>query len=132
MSSHAYYRLGLAASAVTVLFLLFGIGALGIIGSGGTHDRMYLAVLAVFAVGAVLARLRPRGMVLALLATAATQVGVGVVALLRGLQDLPGASVLEILALTAMYALLFAGAAGLFRRAEATGDALGAIGYRST
>ena len=132
MSSNAYYRLGLAATALTVLFLLFGIGALGIIGSGGAHDRMYLAVLAVLAVGAVLARLRPHGMVLALLATAATQVGVGVVALLRGLHDLPGASVPEILGLTAMYALLFAGAAWLFRQAEAAGDAPSGIGYRST
>jgi hypothetical protein len=117
MSRNANYRLGLAVALGTVLFLILGIGALGIIGEGGSNDRMYVAVLAVFATGTVAARLRARGMAMTLAATAVTQVVVGVVALLRGLHDTPGASVIEIMGLTGMYAVLFAASAWLFRRA---------------
>lgn len=111
------YRLAIGVAVGTVLFLLFGIGALGIIGAGGEPDRMYLGVLAVLAVGTVLARLRPRGMAWALAATALAVVAVAVVALATGLQDSDGASVLEILGLTAMYSGLFGLASVLFRRA---------------
>lgn len=111
------YRLALAVAVLTALFLAFGIAALGIIGDGGRADRMYLAVFVVLAVGTIAARLRPRGMALALLATAVAQVLVAVVALLSGLPDAEGASVLDIVALTVMYAGLFGLSAWLFRRA---------------
>ena len=117
MSRNANYRLGLALAAGTVLFLVLGIGALGIIGEGGSNDRMYLAVPAVLLIGSVVARLQPRGMALALAATAATQVVVGLVAIGRGLHASPGASVLEIMGLTCMYAVMFAASAWLFQRA---------------
>ena len=68
------YRLAVGVALATVLLLLFGIGALGVIGDGGPADRVYLAVLAVLVVGSLLARFRPRGMALTLLATALTQV----------------------------------------------------------
>lgn len=112
-----YYRLAIAVALATVLFLILGIGALGIIGDGGRSDRMYVGVLAVAAVGTVVARLRPRGMALALLATALAQVLVAVIALLAGLHREAGASVVDILGLTAMYAGLFCLSAWLFRRA---------------
>ena len=117
MTARTSYRLAIGVAVGTVLFLLFGIGALGIIGAGGEPDRMYLGVLAVLAVGTALARLRPRGMAWALAATALAQVVVAVIALATGLQDTEGASVLEILGLTAMYAGLFALSAFLFWRA---------------
>jgi hypothetical protein len=90
MSRNAFHRLGTAVAVVTVIFLVLGIGALGIIGAGGENDRMYLGVLAVFLIGTVVA---------------------------RGLHEEPGASVGEILMLTAMYAGLFALSAWLFWRA---------------
>jgi hypothetical protein len=111
------YRLAVAVAGGTALFLAVGIGALGIIGDGGRADRMYLAVFVVLVVGTVAARLRPRGMARALLATAATQVLVAVVALATGLPDSHNASVLDIVALTVMYAGLFAFSAWLFWRA---------------
>ena len=130
MSRNANYRLGLAVAVGTVLFLILGIGALGIIGEGGSNDRMYVAVLAVFLIGTVAARLRAQGMAVALAATAVAQVVVGLVAILRGLHDSPGASVIEILGLTGMYAVLFAASAWLFRRAaEQESPAL--VGSRS-
>ena len=116
-NARTYYRLGLALAVLTALFLFLAIGALGIIGEGGEPDRMYLAVFATLAVGAAVARLRARGMAFALLATALATAVVAAVALATGQQDTPGASVLEILGLTAMYAALFGLSAWLFWRA---------------
>jgi hypothetical protein len=117
MSRNANYRLALALAVGTVLFLVLGIGALGIIGEGGSDDRMYVAVLAVCLVGTVVARLQPHGMALTLAATAVAQVVVGLVAIARGLHTSPGASVIEIMGLTGMYAALFAASAWFFWRA---------------
>lgn len=116
-TADTYYRLAIGVALATVLFLIFGIGALGIIGAGGRPDRMYLGVLGVLTIGTVIARLRPRGMALALAATALAQVLVAVIALIAGLQHTEGASVIEILGLTGMYAALFTLSAWLFRRA---------------
>ena len=112
-----YYRLGVGVAVGTVLFLVWAIGALGIIGEGGRPDRMYAGVVAVLAIGTVVARLRPRGMALALVATALTQMLVAGIALGAGLQHTEGSSVVEILGLNGIYAALFGLSAWLFRRA---------------
>lgn len=127
MTSRTYYRLGAAIALLTVLFLVWSIGALGIIGEGGKPDRMYLGVLLTLVVGTAAARLRPRGMAYALVATATAQVVVAVVALATGQQDAPGASTAEILGLTAMFAALFALSAWLFWRSAESQPALGAL-----
>ena len=115
MKTTTYYLLGVGAAAVTVLFLILAIGALGIIGDGGRDDRMYLAVPAVLVLGTIVARLRAPGMFLALLATAATQLLVTVIALVAGLPE--GASIVDVLGINAMYAALFCLSAWFFRRA---------------
>jgi hypothetical protein len=111
------YRLAVAVALATVLLLLFGIGALGVIGDGGPADRVYLAVLAVLVVGSVLARFRPRGMALTLLATALTQVVVTVVAFAASIEGTEGSSVTDVIGLTLMFAGLFGLSALLFSRA---------------
>jgi hypothetical protein len=116
MTAKTYYRLATGVALGTALFLLLGIGALGIIGPGGPPDLMYVAALAVGVVGAVIARLRPQGMAVALAATAAATVLVGVIAITAGLHRTDGASVLEIMGLSGMYAALFGVSAWLFRR----------------
>lgn len=117
MTAATSYRLALGLTIATAAFLVLGMGALGIIGAGGRADRIYLAVLAVLVLGTLLARLRPRGMALTLVATALTQVVVTAVALLGGVDDVEGASVVDIVGLTVMYAGLFGLSAWLFRRA---------------
>lgn len=112
----SYYRLAIGVALATTLFLIWAIGALGIIGEGGRPDRMYAGVLAVGAIGTVIARLRPRGMALALAATAFATALVATIALVAGLQDTEGASVVEILGLNGMYAGLFGLSAWLFKR----------------
>jgi hypothetical protein len=115
------YLLALGLTLFTVLFLLFGIGALGIIGDGGRPDRLYLGVFAVVLVGTLVARLKPTGMTLTALGAAAACGVVAVIALALGYADEPGASVLEILGLNAMYAGMFGVAAWLFRRSTVEG-----------
>ena len=130
MSRNAFYRLGIAATIVTTAFLVLGIGALGIIGAGGENDRMYVVVPAVLVVGAAVARLRARGMAATLASAALAMVVVALVAFARGLHSSPGASVGEILMLTAMYSGLFLAAAYLFWRAAGQDRAPSVAGRR--
>jgi len=110
-----YYRLAVVVALGALLFLVLGIGALGIIGDG-RDDQVYVSVLAVAVIGSAVARLRPRGMALAFLATAFAQVLVSATVLLAGLHTY-GASVVDIVGLTGMYGGLFCTAAWLFWRA---------------
>ncbi len=112
-----YYRLALAVTVATAFFLVLAIGALGIIGAGGRPDRIYVAVLAVLVAGTVVARLRPAGMALVLVATAFAQVLVTAAAFLAGLPQERGASVVDIVGINAMYTVLFGLSAWLFRQA---------------
>ena len=116
MTSTTSYRLALAVAVCTVLLLLLGIGALGVIGSGGPADRVYLAVPVVLLLGSILARLRPGGMAVTMLATAATQVLAPAVAFAARLEGTEGASVLDVVGLTGMFTGLFLLSAWLFRR----------------
>ena len=116
--SRTHYRTGLALALGTALFLVWAIGALGIIGAGGPPDLMYLGALAVGVVGAVVARFRARGMAVALATTALATIVVGGIALATDQQHQDGASALEILGLSAMYAGLFGVSAWMFRRAD--------------
>ena len=116
-SAGTYYRLGVATAVGTALFLVLGIGALGIIGAGGRPDRIYLVALVVGLVGAVVVRLRARGMAWTLAATAVTMVSASVVAVVAGWHEREGASLLDMVGLTLMYACLFVASAWFFRRA---------------
>lgn len=115
-SARNAYRLGLAVALGAALFLVWGVGALGIIGAGGRPDLMYLGALAVGVVGALLARFRSSGMAWALAATALALLVVAGIALVAGLHQEPGASAVEILGISGMYAALFGLSAWLFRR----------------
>ena len=118
------YRFAVAVAVGTALVLVWSVGALGIIGPGGPKDLVFVSVLGVALVGAVVARFRARGMALALGATAAATVLAGVVAVAAGFQDTEGASVVEILGLSAFFAAPFAFSAWLFgRSAQARSDA---------
>jgi hypothetical protein len=125
------YRVAVGIACATGLVLVFINAAAGIIGDGPVN-LMYLGVLAVGFVGALIARFHPRGMALALFATAVAQMLVPVIALViwkAGWQDLlidpnsphppfhPG--ITPVFGLNAFFAMLFVGSALLFRRASA-------------
>lgn len=123
------YRAAVGIACATGFALVFINAAAGIIGDGPVN-LMYLGALAVGFAGAFIARFQPRGMALALLATAVAQMLVPVIALViwkAGWQDLlsdpnsphppfhPG--IARVFGLNAVFAMLWAVSAWLFRKA---------------
>ena len=118
MTINRAYRLAIGASIGTAFLLLWVIGAVGLIGvEGDPFDRLYFAVLAIGVIGAMIARFRPRGMARAMIATAAAQALVCVIALIVGKQHVAVSSVREIALLNGFYVALWIGSAWLFNKA---------------
>jgi hypothetical protein len=116
------YRVAVGFALAAVLLLIWVNAAVGIIGDGPVN-ALYLAVVAVLIIGAAVARLKPRGMVRALCATALAQALVPMIALVLGVPDFsPG--VLPVLGFNAFFVLLFVGSAVLFRRASVSNPML--------
>jgi hypothetical protein len=109
------YRLA-SGLALTAAFLIVWLNAAaGLIGieDDDPANLLYVVVLAIGCIGAVFARFQPRGLSLALLATAVAQALVGAVAL-----TLPNtAAPVQIAMLHAILVALFAGSSLLFHRA---------------
>lgn len=117
-SARTAYRLALADTVATPLFMLWLMGAVGVIGvEGDPADLMYLGVLAIAVLGSIAARLRPRGMARAMSAAALALVLVAAIAIVAGKHEDPVTSIPELLGLNAFFAALFAGSARLFRHA---------------
>lgn len=111
-----------ACLAVSAALMLIWVNlAVGIIGSeNNPANLMYAGVIAVEIIGALIARLRPSGMSVALLAAAVAQASVAVIALAGGLgaNEPPGR--LGILVLNGFFIALFVASAWLFRRSART------------
>lgn len=109
------YRIATAIAAVTTVLLIWVNAAVGIIGDGPVN-LLFLAVPLVLVAGVALARLRARGMVRALLATALVQVAIPVIALLQPPPSFaPG--VLPVMALNGGFVLAWLLAAWLYHHA---------------
>lgn len=107
---HRAMRAGAALALATAFVLVGANAAVGVIGSEDNPvNRLYAGVVAVGAMGTLLARFRPRGMALAMVATAIAQVAVAVVAVLAG-QGFAGPA-------TLVFTALWLAAAALFRTA---------------
>ncbi|MFC2141652.1 hypothetical protein ACFLR7_01815 [Acidobacteriota bacterium] len=112
------YRAAVVIAVVTA-FILVGVNAaVGII---GTEDEsinlMYLGVLGVGFIGALIARFKPHGMSRVMFAMALALMLIAVIALITGMHQSPGSSVLEILIANGFWAAPFVGSALLFRKA---------------
>lgn len=115
-SGNGSYRAATGVAVVTAFVLVWMNLAVGIIGNEeNPANLMFGGVLAVGFIGALFARFRPRGMALALVATAVAQVLVCVIALTAGIEA-PWI-------LTAMYAGFWLASAGLYRKAGETTSA---------
>jgi hypothetical protein len=124
-ASTAAYRLGVALSLAAGFLLIWLNVAVGLIGrEDNPANLLYAGVLAVAAIGALLARFRPQGLARAMMAAAVTQVAVPL--LVMGNWRLWSARVEEpwnmaqVAGITAMFVVLWGGAALLFRWASAT------------
>jgi hypothetical protein len=115
-AGNSAYRVAFAIALAAALLLVWTTLAVGIIGEPDDRaNAMYVGVLAVGIAGAGIARLRPRGMARALLATALAQALVAVLALIAGKAQPPVGSVSEIVGLNGFFVVLFVGSAWLFR-----------------
>ena len=114
------YRAGLGLAILAILLLVWlslGVGIIG--GDGDPVNRVYGTVLAIGLVGAVLARFRPRGMGRTVLAMAAAQLAIAVIASIAG-WGMPYSGPVEILAINAFFVAMFVASALLFRHATRT------------
>ncbi len=109
--------------AVAAGFILIWMNlAVGIIGSeDNPANLMFGAVLAVGVVGAFVARFRSRGMARALVATAAAQVSVGIIALLWELGTTGENWPRDVIVLTLFFTATWLGSAWLFAKSARPG-----------
>jgi hypothetical protein len=112
------YRAAVVIAVVTAFILVWVNAAVGII---GTEDEfvnlMYIGVLGVGFIGAFIARFKPHGMSRVMFAMTLALMLIAVIALITGMHQLPGSSVLEILIANGFFAAPFVGSALLFRKA---------------
>lgn len=112
------YRWAVGVSLMSVFLLVWVNAAVGGILGDDPANMMYFGVLLVGLVGAIIARLEPRGMSRAMLATAFAMVLVPAVALVIGTPAFTN-GVAAVFGLHALFAMLFVGSALLFRSADA-------------
>lgn len=111
------YRAAVGIALAAALLLVWMNLAVGIIGNeDNPANLMYIGVLAVGLIGAVIARLEPRGMARALVASALAQALVPVITLIIWKPSVTS-GVLGVFGLNALFVILFVGSALLFRRA---------------
>jgi hypothetical protein len=114
MSATTAYRLAIGiaiTAAVLLVWLVMGVGVLG--ADGDASDRIFTGVLAVGFIGAVLSR-GPRGLGIAMFATAAAQALVAGLALGAGMHESPVSSVTEVVGVNGIFVAMFAASGLLF------------------
>ena len=112
------YKFASGIAIFASLLLIWVNGAVGLIGSENeAFNLVYFGVLAIGLLGAAISRLKPLGMSNTLYAMASSFVVIIAIALISGLQNLPGSSVTEILGVNAFFMVLFALSAILYRHA---------------
>ena len=114
-SKETMYRIAIAYGIFTGFLLLWVNMAVGLIGSeDNMFNTLYFAVLAVGVIGGAFYRFAPRGMSYTFVAMAAVQAGLGLTALLAGMQHVPHSSVIEIISVNGFFFTLFLIAAIMF------------------
>ncbi|SIN91881.1 hypothetical protein [Chitinophaga niabensis] len=114
--SNKPYRFAVGLALAAVLLLVWMNAAVGGILGDNPANMMYFGVLLVGCIGAAIAGLKPEGMSRALFATAFAMLIVPAIALIIGTPAFDN-GVVAVFGLHAVFALLFAGSAMLFRKA---------------
>lgn len=128
LSTNIVYKAGVVLAIGATFLLIWANLAVGLIGSGpNPGNLMYIGVLVVVIVSSVLSRFTPKGMELAMFASAITLVLVAAIALLANMQQYPGSSVFEIIIVNAFFVGLFT-VSGLLFHYAAQHDSKKAVG----
>ena len=118
MSRSWSYRGGALLALLGMFLTIWANLAVGIVGSEGNPANLwFFAALLVGIVGSAIARFRANGMAIAMVATAAS-LGIAFAIAVIGPTDEPNVSHWRELAGTTVFAGLFLGSAGLFRKAS--------------
>lgn len=112
-SQRAAYAVALIA-LLLLLWLSLGVGIIG--ADGDPANRMYLGVIGIGVAGSLVARFRPGGMALTMVAMGVAQALVAAIAVVLGLGQ-PWSGPAEVLLLNAFFVAMFGVSAWLFRRA---------------
>jgi hypothetical protein len=110
------YRTGALLALATTFLLIWSNAAVGFVGSGAnTANVLYVAMVAIPFIGGVVSRLKARGLCITMILTAAVQAAITVFAFASGLVSEEESSV--IVAISAVFILLWIGSAVLFQQA---------------
>lgn len=116
VSNDWWYRAGFGLALLGMLLVTGANVAVGIVGSDDNpNNALFFWALGVGVVGAAIARLRAKGMALAMLATA-VGLWVALAVAQGGPTDEPGVPALREVAGTSLFALMFVASAALFQR----------------
>jgi hypothetical protein len=122
LSRHAQsmsYNIAAGLALFTTLFLVWANLAVGVVGSeNNAFNLLYFGVALVVMLGALFTRCSANGLSITLFTAALMQASTIFIALLVDMQSVPGSSVIEIIAVNALFVTLFALAGTLFRLAD--------------
>lgn len=122
-TSSTMFKIASASALGSGLFLIWANGAVGIIGSeNNDFNSLYFLVIFVGIIGLFASRLKARWLSLTLLAMAATQLILMIIALFSGMAELPYSSVSEIIAVNAFFITWYIVSAFLFKYADEKGS----------
>lgn len=117
-SEEITYRIAIGFALFTGFFLIWVNLTVGIIGAENNPiNLMYFGVIAVGIVGGFIARFKSQGMTYTMFAMALIQALVAASALLTGMHQMPGSSVIEILGVNGFFMALFVISGFLFQYA---------------
>lgn len=115
-AEHLAYRAGMMIMIGATFLMIWVNLAVGLIGSGpNAGNLMYAGVIAVIILGIYLSKFKAAGMERAMFATALALVVLAAIALLLNMQNYPGSSVMEIIAVNTFFATPYIVSGLLFR-----------------
>jgi hypothetical protein len=116
--THIVYRVAIGLALATTLLMIWANLAVGLIGAGpNLGNLMYLGVVGVVLIGSISSKFGPSGMERAMYLTAILLVLVATIALSANMDEYPGSSINEILAVNGFFAILYAISGSLFHMA---------------
>lgn len=112
------YRFGIGLALLAGLCLIWVNGAVGITGPENSIFNLgYFGVITVGIAGSLITGFRAKGMFLTLLSMAIVQAIIALIALLAGMAQLPGSSMIEIIGVNGFFIMLYITSALSFRYA---------------
>lgn len=117
-AENVVYKIATGLALASGLFIIWANLAVGLIGSENNPENlMYFGVILVGILGAVISRLNARGLMITMFSIAACMIIVAVIAFALGAHHYPYSSVMEILGVTAFFAVPFILSGLLYRNA---------------